>query len=61
MRSVRGDEEIRPVMLADCEQIETELVGELDLLDQLAHPLHRARAGGEVSEGREAELHRHTA
>ena len=35
----RGDEEVRAVVLADREHVESELVGELDLLDQLAHAL----------------------
>src|SRR4051794_13683876 len=32
----RGDREVRPVVLADLEDIEADLVGELDLLDQVA-------------------------
>ncbi len=34
-----GHEEVGPVVLADAEHVEPELVGELDLLHQLIHPL----------------------
>ena len=37
----RGHEEVRAVMLADREHVEPELVGELGLLDQVAHALLR--------------------
>ena len=33
----RGDDEVRPVVLADAEDVEPDLVGELDLLEQVAH------------------------
>ena len=32
---------VRPMMLADAEHLEADLVGELDLLDQVAQPLRR--------------------
>ena len=35
----RGDDEVRPVVLADAEDVEPDLVGQLDLLEQVAHPL----------------------
>ena len=38
----RGDREVGPVVLADAEDVEAELVGELDLLEQVAQPLARA-------------------
>ncbi len=37
----RGDEEVRAVVLADREHVEPELVGELGLLEQVAHALLR--------------------
>ncbi len=37
----RGDDEVGAVVLADAEDVEPDLVGELDLLDQVAHPLPR--------------------
>ena len=37
----RGDDEVGAVMLADAEDVEADLVGELDLLDQVAQPLRR--------------------
>ena len=33
---------VRPVMLAEAEHVEADLVGKLDLLDQVAQPLMRA-------------------
>ena len=53
----RGDEEVGAVVLADGEHVEAELVGQLGLLEQVAHPLLRADAGGEVGEGGESEFH----
>ena len=37
----RRDGEVGPVVLADAEDVEPDLVGELDLLDQVAQPLRR--------------------
>ena len=37
----RRDGEVGPVVLADAEDVEADLVGELDLLDQVAQPLRR--------------------
>ena len=34
-------QKIRPVMLADAEHVEADLIGKLDLLHQVAQPLHR--------------------
>ena len=45
-------------MLADGEHVEPELIGELGLLEQVAHPLLRADARAEVGEGGETEFHR---
>ena len=59
----RGDGEVGAVMLADAEDVEPDLVGELDLLDQVAEPLTRAdgrpgrRIRGRLAEGVDAELH----
>src|SRR5271155_627605 len=44
-------------MLADREHVQTELVGELSLLHQLAHTLERACPAGEVCECSESEFH----
>ena len=38
----RGDREVGAVVLADAEHVEPDLVGELDLLDQVAQPLRRS-------------------
>ena len=53
----RGDEKVGPVVLADGEQVEPELIGQLGLLEELAHPLLRAGAGAQVREGGESEFH----
>jgi hypothetical protein len=45
------------VVLADPEYFEAELVGELDLLHDVAQPLLRPDARADVREGGEAELH----
>ena len=37
----RGDGEVGAVVLADAEDVEPDLVGELDLLEQVAQPLAR--------------------
>ena len=50
-------EEVGAVVLADREHVEPELVGELGLLHQLAHPLLGRDAGAEVGEGGESEFH----
>ncbi len=52
-----GDEKVRPVVLADREHVEADLIGQLGLLEQLAHALLRRYAGGEVGEGGESEFH----
>ena len=44
-------------MLADREYVKTELVGELGLLEQLAHALLRADSRGEVGEGGKSKFH----
>ena len=38
----RGDDEVRAMVLAHAEDVEADLVGELDLLHQVAQPLLRA-------------------
>ncbi len=59
----RGDSEVGAVVLADSEDIEPDLVGELDLLDQVAQPLRRRRrpprlgVGRHLREGVDAEFH----
>ena len=35
----RRDDEVGPVVLADAEDVEPDLVGQLDLLEQVAQPL----------------------
>ena len=47
------------MVFADREHVESELVGELDLLDQLAHALLRANARGEVRKGGDSKFHAH--
>ncbi len=76
MRSVRGrrgrqhdrrrrDGEVGPVVLADAEDVEPDLIRELDLLDEVAQALpgrDRApcrRVGGHLAEAVEADLHGH--
>ena len=44
-------------MLADREHVQAELVGELCLLEQVAHPLLRGDARGEIGEGGESKFH----
>ena len=58
----RGDGEVGAVVLADAEDVEADLVGELDLLDQVAQALLRADDGPDavrraLSEGVDAEFH----
>jgi hypothetical protein len=60
----RGHGEVRPVMLADAEDVEADLIGEPHLLEQVAQALLRAdgaprrRVGRDLTERVEAELHR---
>ena len=55
--------EVGAVMLADAEDVETDLVGELDLLDEVAQTCGRIdraarhRVGGQLGEGVEPEFH----
>ena len=59
----RGRREVRAVVLADAEDVEPDLVGELDLLDEVAQPLAgRQRAPvpgvrGDLREGVDAQFH----
>ena len=59
----RRDDEVGSVVLADAEDVEPELVGQLDLLEQVGQPLLLAdrlaglRIGSPVGERVEAELH----
>ncbi len=53
----RRDEEVRPVMLADREHVEPELIGQRGLLEQLTHALLWRNARREVGEGGYSELH----
>src|SRR3954462_8211779 len=59
----RGDRELGAMMLADAEDVEAELVGELDLLEQVREALlrrdrsARARVGSRLREGVDAEFH----
>ena len=59
----RRDGEVGPVVLADAEHVEPDLVGELDLLDEVAEALRRSqrlardRVGRELRERVDAELH----
>ena len=52
----RGDREIWAVVLADAEDVEADLVGQLHLLDHIAQPLLGADPRTHVGEGVEAEL-----
>ena len=53
----RRDGEVGPVMLADAEDVEPDLVGELGLLDELAQALLRALALARVRERENSDLH----
>src|SRR2546428_12054507 len=59
----RGHDELGAVMLADPEDVEPDLIGELDLLEESADPLRRAdrstgpRVGRSLAEAVDAELH----
>ena len=53
---------VRPVVLAEAEDVEADLIGQLDLLDQVAQALMRADmargpARADVGESVEAEFH----
>ena len=52
-----GDGEVGPVVLADPEDVEPQLVGQPDLLHQVAQPLPRPDGRSDVREGDEPELH----
>jgi hypothetical protein len=58
----RRHDEVRAMVLTDAEHIEPDLLGQVDLLEELAHPascVRRAAApGGQLGEGVEADLHR---
>ena len=61
----RGDGEVGTVVLADAEDVEADLVGELDLLDEVAQALlgltsAGRRVGGQLAEGVDADLHAST-
>jgi hypothetical protein len=45
------------MVLADREHIQAELIGELGLLEQVAHPLLGAEARGEIGEGGKSKFH----
>ena len=53
----RGHEKIGAMVLADREHVQAELIGELRLLEQVAHPLLRSDARGEVGEGCKSKFH----
>ena len=63
MHRRRGGEKIRPVMLADAEHFEADLVGQLDLFHQVAQPLRRIeqlagrRVGRVLDERVDADFH----
>jgi hypothetical protein len=52
----RRHREVGAVMLADAEDVEPDLVGQLDLLQQVADAVPR-RAGGQLAERVDADLH----
>lgn len=53
-----GDCVVRTVMLADAEDVETDLVCQLDLLDEVAQPPCGVHARTDVRERVQAEFHR---
>jgi hypothetical protein len=59
----RRDRIVRPVMLAQAEHVEPDLVGKLDLLNQVLQPLRRAYSvpglgvGADIAERVETEFH----
>ncbi len=44
-------------MLPDGEDVESQLLGQARLLEEVVHPLLRGDPGGQVGEGGEAKLH----
>jgi hypothetical protein len=53
----RRDGEVGSVVLADGEHVQPDLVGQLRLLDEVAHALGRVRAAAQVRERADADLH----
>ena len=53
----RGDQEVGAVVLTHGEHVESELIGELGLFEQLAHPLLGRDARGKVGERGKPKLH----
>jgi hypothetical protein len=51
------DGEVRPVMLADAEHLEADLVRERGLLHEIAHALSRVDAAAQLGERVDADLH----
>jgi hypothetical protein len=54
----RRDGVVGAVVLADAEDVEADLVGQHDLLEEVAHPPRRVDPGSHVGEGVQTELHR---
>jgi len=60
-----GDSELGPVVLADAEDVQSDLIGELNLLEQVAQPLRRADrparsgVGRDFGEGVDTQFHRY--
>ena len=48
---------VRPVVLADAEHVEADLVGEFDLFDEVAKAIRLGLSGRNFREGKEAEFH----
>ena len=55
----RGDDEVRPVVLADGEYVQTQLVGQARLLQQVAHPLLRCDAAAQIGKGGKSQFKAH--
>jgi hypothetical protein len=53
----RGDGVVGAVVLANAEDIETYLVGQFDLLEEVAQPLCRVDLGADIGESVEAKFH----
>ena len=53
----RGDGEVGAVVLADAEDVEADLIGQLDLLEEVAQPPCRVDLGADVGKGVEAKFH----
>ena len=51
------DGEVGPVVLADAEHVEADLLRELDLLEEVSQALCRGDAAADVREGEDADLH----